>query len=77
MAQPKSPGDDDVPAALRSLVEQLATLQAGDRERIVRAARRVARAQRRTISWSHLQEARGVVRFGGDAVTDTQALYDG
>jgi hypothetical protein len=77
MAQPKSPGDDDVPAALRSLVEQLAALHAAERECIVRAARKIARAQRRTISWSHLREARGVAHFGGDAVTDTQALYDG
>jgi hypothetical protein len=77
MALPKSPGDDDVPAALRSLVEQLAALHVAERERIVRAARKIARAQRRTISWSHLREARGVARFGGDAVTDTQALYDG
>jgi hypothetical protein len=77
MAQPKSPGDDDVPAALRSLVEQLAGLHAAERERIARAARKIARAQRRTISWSHLREARGVAHFGGDAVTDTQALYDG
>jgi hypothetical protein len=77
MAQPKSPADDDVPPALRSLVEQLATLHAADRERIVRAARKAARAQRRTVSWSHLREAHGIAHFGGDAVTDTQALYDG
>jgi hypothetical protein len=77
VAQPKPPGDDDVPAALRPLVDQLATLGADERERIVRAARRSARAQRRGLSWSHLRSARGMVHIGGDAVKDTQALYDG
>lgn len=77
MAQPKSPSDDEVPAALRSLVEQLTALQPADRERIVRAARRASQTRRRTVSWSDLREARGIAHFGGDAVTDTQALYDG
>ncbi|HET7505754.1 MAG TPA: hypothetical protein VFK02_32260 [Kofleriaceae bacterium] len=77
MAQPKAPSDD-VPAALKPLVEQLATLEAADRERIVRAARRAARERRRrTISWGHLRDARGVVSVGGDAIEDTRALYDG
>jgi hypothetical protein len=77
MAQSKPTADDDVPSELRSLVEQLATLHAADRERIVRAARRAARERRRTISWSHLRDARGIVQLGGDAVKDTEALYDG
>jgi hypothetical protein len=78
MAQPKPPVDDEVPTALKPLVEQLANLHAADRERIVRAARRVARdARRRTVSWSHLRDARGVVSLGGDAIEDTRALYDG
>jgi hypothetical protein len=69
MAQPKSPSEDEVPAALRSLVDQLATLHAADRERIVRAARNAARARRRTVSWSHLRDARGIARFGGEMET--------
>ena len=78
MAQPKAPGDEGVPVALQPLVEQLATLHAADRERIVRAARKVAHEQRRhTVKWSSLRDACGVVRLGGDAVADTRALYDG
>jgi hypothetical protein len=61
MGQPKPTGDDDVPNELRSLVDQLATLSAADRERIVR----------------HLRDARGIAQLGGDAVKDTEALYDG
>jgi hypothetical protein len=77
MGQPKPTVDDDVPNELRSLVDQLATLHAVDRERIVRAARRAARERRRTVSWSHLRDARGIAQLGGDAVKDTEALYDG
>jgi hypothetical protein len=73
MGQPKPTVDDDVPNELRSLVDQLATLHAVDRERIVRAARE----RRRTVSWSHLRDARGIAQLGGDAVKDTEALYDG
>ena len=77
MAQPKPSVDDDVPVSLRPLVDQLATLHAVDRERIVRAARKAARERRRTVSWSNLRDARGIAHLGGDAVKDTQALYDG
>lgn len=77
MTQPMPTADDDVPSELRSLVEQLAALHAADRERIVRAARRAARERRRTVSWSHLRDARGIAHLGGDAVKDTEALYDG
>jgi hypothetical protein len=83
MGQPKPTDDDDVPNELRSLVHQLATLSAADRERIVRLARRMAhlfvstRERRRTVSWSDLRDARGIAQLGGDAVKDTEALYDG
>lgn len=77
MSTPKPTVDEDVPNELRSLVEQLAALRAADRERIVRAARRASRERRRTISWSHLRDARGIAQLGGDAVKDTEALYDG
>jgi len=35
------------------------------------------RERRRTVSWSHLRDARGIAQLGGDAVKDTEALYDG
>jgi len=74
MAQPKSPTDDEAPDALRLLVDQLARLRVADRDRIVHAVPRAACERRRTVSWSHLRDARGIARFGGGAVTDTQAL---
>jgi hypothetical protein len=83
MGQPKPTDDDDVPNELRSLADQLATLSAADRERTVRLARRMAhlfvstRERRRAVSWSHLRDARGIAQLGGDAVKDTEALYDG
>ena len=83
MGQPKPTVDDELPNELRSLVDQLATLSAADRERIVRLARRMAhlfvstRERRRTVSWSHLRDARGIAQLGGDAVKDTEALYAG
>jgi hypothetical protein len=77
MAQPKAP-HEGVPPALQPLVEQLATLDASDRERIVSAARKIAREHgRRTVKWTSLRDACGAVHFGGDAVIDMRALYDG
>ncbi len=77
MPQSKPIADDEVPVAHRPLVDQLATLHAADRERIVRAARKASRERRHTVSWTHLRDARGIAHIGGDAVKDTQALYDG
>ena len=30
-----------------------------------------------TIAWTSLMSAKGIVSFGGNAVEDTDALYDG
>ncbi|MCC6898401.1 MAG: hypothetical protein IT377_05465 [Polyangiaceae bacterium] len=76
MAQPKPvPDPAVVPDALKPLVEQLAKLQPGERDLVVRAAE----GQRRynAVSWELLDAARGVVNLGGDAVEDCKALYDG
>jgi hypothetical protein len=77
MAQPKAPGGEQVPPALRPLVEQLAALHDVERERIISAARAAARGRSQaTIRWQHLRSACGAVSWGGDAVADTRAIYD-
>lgn len=78
MAGSKAPDRERISPSLQPLVEQLAALHAADRERVVRAARSLAgEARRHPVKWSNLRDACGVVRLGGDAVDDTQALYDG
>lgn len=76
MAQPRpTPEPVVVPEALKPLVEQLAKLQPGDRDLVVRAAESSPRC--RAVTWELLEAARGVVSLGGDAVEDCKALYDG
>ena len=73
MAQPKpTPEPVEVPEALKPLVEQLAKLQPGDRDLVVRAAE--SRRRYEAVSWELLEAARGVVSFGGDAVEDCKAF---
>ena len=75
MAQPKL----SLPDALKPLVDGLAALPPEDRERVIVAARDAAgrKARVRRVPWEHLRRARGIVRLGGDAVEDCNALYDG
>lgn len=78
MTQTKTAWHEKVPPSFQPLVEQLAALGESDRERIIGAARAVARGRGRpTIRRDHLREACGIVSWGGDAVEDTRALYDG
>ena len=80
MAQSKPvPGLLAVPKALEPLVKQLASLQPSERELVMHAAEAASQSGGRypTMSWEVLEEARGVVSLGGDAVEDTRALYDG
>ena len=68
-----------LPDALRPLATELAKLSEQERELVISAAR-AANTTRRphpTISWASLMSAKGVVSFGGDAVEDCDALYDG
>jgi hypothetical protein len=77
MAEPKPKQPiDEVPAELRPLVDQLVALDAVNRELVVRAARKATRRDLRILPWSDLHEARGTVHLGGDAIADTDALYD-
>jgi hypothetical protein len=61
---------------LEPLVSKLAELSAADRHEVVAAAEDAA-AARPVLSWESWDAARGVVSFGGDAVQDSDRLYDG
>jgi hypothetical protein len=79
MAPPRSiSAAPAVPEQLQPLVTQLAALNEGDRDLVIRAANSQAEPRKlRTMSWETLDRARGIVSLGGDAVEDCKALYDG
>ena len=69
----------DVPEDLRGLVRQLAELPAGARETVIEAARLAAiqpKGKLPTVSWESLRAAKGIVSLGGNALEDSEALYD-
>jgi hypothetical protein len=68
-----------LPEALRPLAAELAKLPEQDREMVISAARAANTTRHRypTMSWASLMSAKGIVRFGGNAVEDCDALYDG
>ncbi|HEX4336196.1 MAG TPA: hypothetical protein VH062_09800 [Polyangiaceae bacterium] len=80
MAPPKASSPAaSLPEALRPLVAELAKLPLEDRERVISAARSANMTGQAypTMSWRSLMSGRGVVSLGGNAVDDTDALYDG
>jgi len=80
MAPPKAANPAaSLPDALRPLADELAQLRDEDRELVISAARaaNVAKHRYPTLSWESLMSGRGAVRFGGNAVEDSDALYDG
>ena len=67
-----------VPEQLEPLVEQLAELNEGDRELVIRAAKlRGLPNDLPTMPWEKFEKVKGIVSLGGDAVEDCRALYDG
>ena len=74
-----SPAAEALPEALKPLAEQLAKRPEEKREQVIAVAR--AGAERtpklKTVSPAHLRGAFGVVKLGGNAVDDVNALYDG
>ncbi len=67
-----------VPEQLQPLVKQLAELNDGDRQLVIRAANSQAQPRkRRTMSWETIERATGIVSLGGNADDDCKALYDG
>lgn len=67
-----------VPEQLEPLVEKLADLSAADRELVIRAARRKRRTmiELKPVPWEVLWQASGTVSLGGNAVEDTNTIYD-
>jgi hypothetical protein len=68
-----------VPEQLEPLVEKLADLNEQDRELVIRAARRRRRSkvELKPVPWDVLWRSSGTVSFGGNALEDTSAIYDG
>jgi hypothetical protein len=80
MASPKATSPTKpLPDELRPLAAELAKLPEQDREMVISAARAANTTRHRypTMSWASLTSAKGIVRFGGNAVEDSDALYDG
>lgn len=78
MSRSSSAAPVQVPEQLEPLVKRLADLSDQDREIVIRAAkrRRRTKVELKTVPWDVLWKARGVVAIGGDAVEDTNAIYD-
>jgi len=79
MAPKSSSAAEALPEALKPLAEQLAKLPVEERERVIAVARAGANRnpKLKTVSPAHLRGAFGVVKLGGNAVDDVNALYDG
>jgi hypothetical protein len=67
----------DLPAELEPLAKTLAALPPAMRVAVVARAERIATRPHNVASWETVNALGGVVCFGGDAVVDTDALYDG
>ena len=68
-----------LPEPLRPLVEQLAALSDADRRKVIDAVQASMRPSvvLRPVPWDVVDRARGIVKLGGNAVEDCNALYDG
>jgi hypothetical protein len=77
MTPPKTFSAENLPEALRPLVQQLVALPATEREQVIRAVREDSGAQSLpVVPWEEFKQLCGIVSLGGDAVEDTEALYD-
>lgn len=79
MAAPRSSSvAPAVPDQLRPLVRQLAALNEGDRDLVIRAAKLEGLPNDLpTLPWEEFDAAKGIVSLGGNADEDCKALYDG
>ena len=67
-----------VPEQLQPLVNQLAALNEGDRELVIRAAKLQGLPNDLpTLPWEEFDKVKGIVSLGGNADEDCKALYDG
>jgi len=66
--------------AAKKLLDDALGLPADERRRLARQlldSVRIRNAQERKSRWARLWTAAGGVRLGGNALEDTEALYDG
>ena len=79
MASPRSSSAAPaVPEQLQSLVKQLAELNEGDRDMVIRAAKLEGLPNEfPALSCESFDEVKGIVALGGNADDDCKALYDG
>jgi hypothetical protein len=66
-----------LPPEQEPLARDLAKLPAATRAAVVARAETLAGTARKVVSWQSVEALGGVVRLGGDALLDTDALYDG
>ena len=79
MVQPPHIGPFAIPEELRPLVRKLAELRADEQEAVIESARNASReqyAKLSSISWESFRAARGIVSLGGNALENSEALYD-
>jgi hypothetical protein len=78
MAPPRSSSAAPVvPEQLQPLVKQLAALNEGDRDLVIRAAKLQGLPNDLpTLPWEKFEKVKGIVSLDGDAVEDCKALYD-
>ena len=66
-----------VPEQLQPLVKQLAALNEGDRDLVIRAAKLQGLPNDLpTLPWEEFDKVKGIVSLGGNADEDCKALYD-
>lgn len=66
-----------LPPEHEPLARDLAALPAPVRAAVVAQAERLAKQSRKAASWESVDALGGIVSLGGDAVRDTDSLYDG
>jgi hypothetical protein len=71
MAHPTEP----LPERLQALVDTLCSLSEHDRDWVIQVAQ--GRSKLKPVDPRVLLDAAGIVEFGGNAVEDRKALYDG
>ncbi len=76
---PRGSSTEALSDALKPLAEQLAKLPAEERERVIAVARAGAdtKPKLKTVSPERIRASFAVVRLGGNAVDDVNALYNG
>lgn len=79
VAQKGSGHPSTLPESLRPLAERLAALSDADRRLVIDAVQATTRPSvvLRPVPWEVVDRARGIVKLGGNAVDDCNALYDG